>query len=101
MRHRLAATNQAIASRLPPAAGSRCRTPKGTIHKQIATFRFTATVAGSTFQCKLDKKSFKGCKSPKTYRGLVEGKHVIKVRAIGPTDLIDPKAAKRTFKVDL
>jgi len=73
--------------------------PKGTIGVPRATFRFSATVAGSRFQCKLDKKPFRGCKSPKAYRNLAAGKHTFKVRAIGPTGLVDPTPAKRTFRV--
>ncbi len=73
--------------------------PKGMIAFPRATFRFSATVAGSKFQCKLDKKPFRGCKSPKTYKNLTAGKHTFKVRAIGPTGLVDPTPAKRTFKV--
>ncbi|MDQ3725450.1 MAG: hypothetical protein M3335_06130 [Actinomycetota bacterium] len=73
--------------------------PKGTIGVPRATFRFGATLAGSRFQCKLDKKPFRGCKSPKVYKNLAAGKHTFKVRAIGPTGLVDPTPAKRTFKV--
>lgn len=75
--------------------------PKGTIGKAKATFRFSATVAGSTFHCKLDKKTWKPCKSPKTYRGLKEGRHTFKVRAVGVSGLIDSTPAKRSFKVEL
>ena len=75
--------------------------PKGTTDKTKATFRFTATVAGSTFQCKLDKKPWKACKSPKTYKGLKEGRHTFKVRAVGVSGLIDTTPAKRAFKVEL
>ncbi|MDQ2631428.1 MAG: hypothetical protein M3Y75_10750 [Actinomycetota bacterium] len=74
--------------------------PKGKIATRRATFRFTATVAGSTFQCKLGKEPFKACKTPKTYKGLADGQHTFKVRAIGPTGLVDPTPAKRTFRVE-
>lgn len=73
--------------------------PKGKVSTRSATFRFTSTVTGSTFQCKLDRKPFKACKSPKTYRGLADGKHTFRVRAVGPGGLIDPTPAKRTFRV--
>ncbi len=66
-----------------------------------ATFRFSATVKGSKFKCKLDKKPWKSCKSPKVYRGLKEGRHGFKVKAIGPTAVPDPSPAKRSFKVKL
>jgi hypothetical protein len=75
--------------------------PAGTIHSRRVTFRFNANIAGSSFQCKLDRKPFKACRSPKTYKGLAEGKHTFKVRAIGPTGLVDQTPGKRNFKVEL
>lgn len=65
------------------------------------SFRFTATVANATFQCKLDKKPWKPCKSPRTYKGLKGGRHSFKVKAIGPTAVQDPTPAKRSFKLAL
>lgn len=84
-----------------PAPDTTVKGPKGTIHAKKATFRFSSTVAGSSFECRFDRKPFKGCKSPKTYKGLAEGRHVFKVRAVGPNGLRDPQAAKRVFKVEL
>lgn len=75
--------------------------PKGEIDKRKATFRFGSTVAGSTFRCKLDKKAWSVCKPPKIYRSLKEGSHTFRVRAVGPTGLVDPTPAKRSFKVEL
>lgn len=75
--------------------------PAGTIHRAKATFRFSSSVPGSTFLCKFDKKPFKACRSPKTYRGLADGKHVFRVKAVGPTGLADTTAARRVFRVQL
>jgi CSLREA domain-containing protein len=72
--------------------------PKKT-HKRTAKFKFTSTEAGSTFQCKLDRKPFKACASPKKYKKLKPGKHVFKVRAIDKAGNVDPTPAKRSFKV--
>ena len=72
--------------------------PKKT-HKRKATFKFTSTEGKSTFQCKLDKKPFKACGSPKTYKKLKPGKHVFKVRAIDKAGNVDPTPAKRKFTV--
>ena len=85
----------------PPAAPETSirKGPKGKIATKRASFQFSSTVAGSTFRCKLDKKPFKACKSPKTYRNLAVGKHTFRVQAIGPTGLADATPAKRTFKV--
>ena len=46
------------------------------------TFRFRATSAGATFQCKLDRGAYKSCRSPLTMKELPFGKHVLKVRAM-------------------
>lgn len=72
--------------------------PKKT-HKTTVKFKFTATEAGSTFQCKLDRKPFKPCSSPKKYKKLKPGKHVFKVRAIDKAGNVDPTPAKRAFTV--
>ncbi len=73
--------------------------PKEKTHSTTATFKFTSTVAGSSFECKLDKTRFKKCKSPKTYKHLARGLHLFRVRAVGPTGLADKSAAKLSFKV--
>lgn len=61
-------------------------------------FKFSSSEKGSKFECKLDKKKFKPCKSPKTYKNLKPGKHVFKVRAV-KGGVADPTPAKRKFKV--
>lgn len=68
-------------------------------HKTAVKFKFTATEAGSKFQCKLDRKPFKPCSSPKKYKKLKPGKHVFKVRAIDRAGNMDPTPAKRKFTV--
>jgi CSLREA domain-containing protein len=77
--------------------------PQTTIRKAQVTgttakFKFTASEKGAKFECKLDKKKFKPCKSPKTYKGLKPGKHVFKVRAVKGKK-VDPTPAKRKFKI--
>lgn len=72
--------------------------PKKT-HKTTAKFKFVSNEPGSTFQCKLDAKPFKSCRSPKTYKKLKPGKHVFKVRAIDRAGNVDPTPAKRKFTV--
>jgi len=72
--------------------------PKKT-HKRTVKFKFASTEAGSSFQCKLDRKPFKPCSSPKKYKKLKPGKHVFKVRAIDKAGNVDPTPAKRSFKI--
>ena len=63
------------------------------------TFKFASDEAGSTFECRLDKKPFKACTSPKTYRKLKDGKHKFFVLATDPAGNEDDKAAKAKFEV--
>jgi CSLREA domain-containing protein len=72
--------------------------PKGKIHSTTAKFKFSSNEKGAKFECKLDRKPFKSCKSPKTYKKLKPGKHVFKVRAVKGKQ-VDPTPAKRKFKV--
>lgn len=72
--------------------------PRGRIHSRSVRFKFVSNVAGSKFECKLDRRKFKACKSPKKYKGLKPGKHVFKVRALKGKK-VDPTPAKRKFKV--
>jgi hypothetical protein len=56
--------------------------PKKTSTATTAKFKFKAEpTAGATFECKLDKAKWAGCKSPKTYKKLKPGKHTFQVRA--------------------
>jgi CSLREA domain-containing protein len=73
--------------------------PQAKTHSRKAKFKFTSSEAGSSFECKLDRKPFKPCKSPKKYKGLKPGKHVFKVRAIDAAGNVDPTPAKKKFKV--
>jgi hypothetical protein len=73
--------------------------PKNKTTKRRPKFKFTSTQAGSTFQCKVDKGQFARCTSPFKPPKLGLGKHVLKVRAIGPTGVADPAPAVRKFKV--
>jgi hypothetical protein len=72
--------------------------PKAKTSSTTAKFKFTSSLSGSTFECKLDKKKFKPCQSPKAYKKLKPGKHVFKVRA-KKAGVTDPTPAVRRFKV--
>ena len=72
--------------------------PKKKTTKRTAKFKFTSDEAGSTFQCKLDRKKFKSCDSP--YKKKVKpGKHKFQVRAIDPAGNVDPSPAKYRWRV--
>jgi secreted trypsin-like serine protease len=65
-------------------------------------FKFNSDEAGSTFECRLDKRRLKSCSSPRKYRvGTPDQprKHVFKVFATDPSGNRDPTPAKFRFKV--
>lgn len=51
------------------------------INDTTPTFDLSATIAGATFECKLDAGSFEACTSPFTTAELSEGAHTLTVRA--------------------
>lgn len=75
--------------------------PKGTVKTKKAKarvkFTFSSTVAGATFQCKLDKGAFAPCTSPKSYSAK-PGKHTFTVQATS-SGAIDPTPATFKFRV--
>jgi hypothetical protein len=73
--------------------------PKNRSTDDSPTFKFKSDEVGSTFKCKLDRKKFHKCKSPKTYHGVAPGKHTFKVEAIDADGNVDPTPAKDKFKI--
>jgi hypothetical protein len=67
--------------------------------KRKATFRFGAGEAGAKFFCKLDKKKYKPCTSPKTYKKLKRGKHVFRVKARDRAGNLDRTPIVKRFKI--
>jgi Tol biopolymer transport system component len=75
-----------------PASKTRSRSP---------VFRFTDSTgqSGTTFQCKVDRKPWRRCRSPLHLKRLSRGKHVVEVKAINGAGQIEPRPVKRVFKV--
>ena len=71
-------------SDITPPKARITKAPPAKSTSTTANFKFNSDEAGSSFMCKLDKKAFAGCRSPKTYKKLKPGKHVFKVKAVDP-----------------
>jgi hypothetical protein len=67
--------------------------------KRRATFKFGSGEAGSKFVCKLDRKKYKSCTSPKIYKKLKFGKHVFRVKARDRAGNVDRTPIVRRFKI--
>jgi hypothetical protein len=67
----------------------------------VATFIFTSTEGGDTFQCSLDGGPFAPCTSPFVSASLLDGKHTFQVKAVDAAGNIDKSAAKaKAWTVD-
>lgn len=75
------------------------RGPRGATTRRTVSFRFRANEAGSTFRCRLDRGSWRRCSSPKRYRKLALGRHVLRVRAVDLSGNVDPTSARRAFRI--
>ncbi len=64
-----------------------------------ATFTFSSTESGSTFQCALDGAAFTACTSPREYTGLSVAAHLFAVRAIDLSGNIDLTPASYAWTI--
>ena len=74
--------------------------PSATVVTSSATFAFTSSEPGSTFECSLDGAAFAPCSSPDEQTGLGDGAHAFEVRAIDASGNADPTAAGSSWTVD-
>jgi hypothetical protein len=72
--------------------------PKKKSKSKMATFVFSATEPGSTFECSLDGAEFTGCSSPHGVK-VKPGKHNFQVRAVDAAGNDDPSEATYSWKV--
>jgi len=82
----------------PPETTITKGAPNKTAESKVK-FKFRSDEAGSTFQCKIDRKPWKTCTSPKTVKRLDEGRHKFKVRATDAAGNPDPTPDKDRFRV--
>ena len=65
-----------------------------------ASFSFSASEPGSTFECELDGAGWAPCASPHDYIGLADGAHTFEVRATDAAGNVDQSPAARAWTVD-
>lgn len=73
--------------------------PAAKTKRKKATFEFSSSEAGSSFQCQLDGKGFKPCTSPLTTAKLKKGKHSFEVKATDAAGNTDATAASASWKI--
>ncbi len=75
--------------------------PVNPTNQQGASFTFTSTEAGSTFECQMDAAGYSSCTSPKTYSSLTTGQtHTFSVRAIDAAGNTDASPASYSWVID-
>ena len=75
--------------------------PSGTSTNASASFAFSSSESGSTFQCRLDGGAWSSCSSPKSYSSLANGSHTFSTRATDAAGNTDASPASRTWTVDV
>src|SRR3989338_2584496 len=74
--------------------------PTNPSNSTSASFSFTSTETGSTFQCQMDSGGYSACTSPKSYTGLTAGSHTFYVKATDSAGNIDSTPASYTWTID-
>ena len=73
--------------------------PTGSVTTTSATFTFSSSEPGSSFQCSRDGGAWSGCASPHQYTGFTVGSHEVRVRATDASGNVDQTPASRTWNV--
>ena len=75
--------------------------PPSLAGSHTASFAFTASKAGTQFQCRLDGADFSACTSPQQFGNLSEGTHTFEVRAFDSKGNVDGTPAVYTWTIDV
>ncbi|HUC07112.1 MAG TPA: hypothetical protein VMR96_03400, partial [Solirubrobacterales bacterium] len=73
--------------------------PSGSTTDTAASFGFTSSESGSSFQCSLDSGSWGSCTSPRSYAGIGVGPHTFAVKATDAAGNTDASPATRSWTV--
>jgi hypothetical protein len=73
--------------------------PASSTTSTSASFSFKASESGARFECRLDKRGYATCTSPRSYSGLAIGWHQFSVRAKDAAGNIDLTPARRNWTV--
>ena len=75
--------------------------PASPTRSTSASFSFSSTESGATFECSWKGAPFYACTSPATFHSLTEGTHTFRVRARDAAGNVDATPEARTVTVDL
>ncbi len=67
--------------------------------KRVARFAFVADEPGATFQCRLDRRSWRPCTTATTYQRLGAGRHVFRVRAVDAVGNVESAPAVWAWRI--
>jgi hypothetical protein len=84
---------------LPRPQTSLRRKPAKRTHDRTPTFTFASNQADVHFECSLDRRRFRRCRSPFTTKALKPGRHRFSVRAVGHDTGADRTPASYAFVV--
>jgi len=89
-----------IVDNTPPDTGISSG-PAALTNSSTASFSFTSTETGSTFECSLDGADFSACNNPQDFDTTADGSHTLQVRAIDVLGNTDASPASHNWTVDL
>lgn len=72
--------------------------PRNRVRAATVAYRFKSSEKGSTFKCRVDRKRFRGCRSPLKLKHLKRGNHRFAVRATDRAGNTDKTPATDSFK---
>ncbi|MBJ7355204.1 MAG: hypothetical protein JHC98_10310 [Thermoleophilaceae bacterium] len=83
----------------PPAAPTISSGPAAGGHypTAFASFSFSSTSPGVTYECRIDSGSFAACASPASYGPLIDGSHTFYVRAKDAEDVVSAVTSRQWF----